>query len=160
MEVGFRNNDEIRKWYEIGLDRSILRAYILYINGQPVAYRHGFCQNDVLFASGTGYDPFYSNYRIGTFLLNYVIESLYINGQTRAIDYGFGDADYKQIYCNENWTEAPVYIFAPTSKGIFINLMRNCTMLVSFLAQKILKKLNLYSKIKKRWRKQLTDNKQ
>jgi len=159
MGVGFHINNEIRKWYEIGLKRSILNVYILYVNGQPVAFRKAFCFTDVFISYGTDYDPFYSNYRIGNFLLNYVIEDLYKKGTIKTIDFGFGDADYKRIYCNENWIESPVYIFAPTVKGIVINLMRGCTMHVSSIAQNILKKLNLYSKVKKRWRDQLRKNK-
>ena len=54
-----------------------------------------------------------------------IIRELMEEGGAQKIDFGFGDAKYKEVICNENWQEASVYIFSPTFKAMRINAVRS-----------------------------------
>lgn len=71
------------------------------------------------------------------------------------IDFGQGHAQYKEVLSSEQWTESLVYIFAPTLKGISLNIVRS---LIVGLHQRIksgLARVDLLRTIRKRWRARL-----
>ena len=78
---------------------------------------------------------------------------------TEAVDYGFGDAQYKRSYCNQSWREASLYFFAPTLKGLKLNAARTATIGISQFAKSVLDRTGFLTKAKRVWRKHLTPEK-
>ena len=58
-----------RAVFELGLRRGWLRAYLLYIDGEPVAFWHGSAHRGVLGPGMTGYDPAFHDVRAGSYVL-------------------------------------------------------------------------------------------
>ena len=155
LEVGFVHNEETRRLMELGARNHWLRAYILYIGGKPAAFWNGLQYKGTFFTGTTGFDPAYTEYRLGTFLLQKLLQDLCNENQTNAIDFGFGDAQYKRDLCDQNWKEVSILIFAPKLKGIMLYVMRTASLATSHFGQKFLTKVGLLQRVKKIWRDRL-----
>ena len=68
------------------------------------------------------------------------------------VDFGTGHAQYKQVLSNQEWCETSVYIFAPTFKGISINVVRSLIVGTTSRSRKCWPAQICYRKSKKAWR--------
>jgi CelD/BcsL family acetyltransferase involved in cellulose biosynthesis len=105
-----------------------------------------------------GYDPAFSQYSPGMFLITRAIEELSIqntHAQIEHIDWGFGEAEYKTHLSTEDWKEASVHIFAPTAKGLALNFLNSGGAAIDGMAKAVLAKTALMAKVKKSWRGRL-----
>jgi len=75
-----------------------------------------------------------------------------------AVDYGPGNAQYKELLSNQRWQDTSVYIFAPSIKGISLNLVRSFLAGIDQYAKKVLNSTRLLQRVKKRWRAHVTPN--
>ncbi len=157
LGAGFINNDETRRRLQLSGDRGWLRAYILYVDGEPCAFWFGTLYKETFHLDFTGYDQKYRKYEPGTILFVTMIESL-CEDEVKAIDFGFGDAFYKQRFGDSSWEEASVYIFGRTARGILLNILRTLTALIVLNAEKIVARYNLREKMKKWWRLRIAPN--
>jgi len=156
LQAGFVNNVETQRLMALSADRKWLRAYVLYIDGNPTAFWNGLLLGKTFFTGTTGFDPAFRDYRLGTFLLERMIEDLCKERIAEAVDFGFGDAQYKKDLCDQSWEESSVYLFAPTFKGALLNGLRTVPAMVSNAAQQVLTKTGLLPRVKKIWRDYLT----
>jgi CelD/BcsL family acetyltransferase involved in cellulose biosynthesis len=154
LGVSFRDTEEQRSLIRLGLARGWYRAYVLSVGGSPIAFWPGFAYNGTFFLGTPGYDPAYEGYNVGTFLLLRVIEDLCADESVAALDYGFGDADYKRRFGNECWEEADVLVFAPKLRAARINLVRTGVTGTTRLAKRVLGGERA-DRIKRRWRGRL-----
>lgn len=149
---GFINDIKTRRLFRHFLDRKCLIAYVLYIDGKPCAFWNGVRYGKTFFTSTTGYDPAYYDDRLGLFLLTKVFDALCLDLNVDAVDFGFGDAQYKQSFCDLSWTEASVYIFAPRLYPVLINILQSSMMGLSLVLECALNKIGLRGWVKRRWR--------
>ena len=68
-----------------------------------------------------GYDEAYAEHRVGIYLLMRVIEDACADPALRVLDFGPGDAAYKQQFSNESVQERNLVVFAPTFRARRIN---------------------------------------
>jgi hypothetical protein len=129
-----------------------LRAYLLYVNDVPCAFEFGVCCCDVFFPEYMGYDPKWTTFGPGALLWVKVIEDLCIDPSICTLDYGFGDAEYKEKFGTECWPEASVYIFSPRFYPIFVNTLRNSVSSLNAGLQYIVQKIGSVGWIKRQWR--------
>jgi hypothetical protein len=155
LGVGFRADAENRLRMSVAFERQWLRVYVLYIEEKPCAFWSGYSYGSTFFIDIPGYDPDYSEYRIGNFLHMRMLEDLLQNENLKYIDYGFGDARYKRSYCNECWQESSLYIFPFTLLGARLNFLRSVTIMANRLANVTAKRLGLLEKVKRHWRDRL-----
>jgi len=155
LGVGFVDGAETRQRLQLAAQNGWLRAYILYVADRPCAFWIGTQYRRTVYGDFTGYDPSYRKYSPGIFLLLRIIEDL-CNDGVKEIDFGIGDAWYKQYFCNYEWQEASVYLFAPTLRGLKINALRTSTNLIDQLAKRALKGVNVLARVKKVWRDRLS----
>ena len=71
------------------------------------------------------------------------------------VDFGSGTALYKERFGQHMWHEATVYIFAPTLRGIILNVSKSFFSFINNAAKKILDKTNLLQNVKTQWRTSL-----
>lgn len=152
LGVGFVNDLRIRRRYELAAERQWLRAYILYLERKPVAFYSGCCGGNTLFWEYTGFDPSYYYYKPGFYLQMKIIEELCRNKDISVLDFGLGDARHKRIFCKECHLEGPVYIFAPTLRGLTLNAFWSAVAGLDQMAKRMVTGLNLMRPIKKKWR--------
>jgi CelD/BcsL family acetyltransferase involved in cellulose biosynthesis len=95
-----------------------------------------------------------AKYEVGTLTLIKTIEEL-SKEKVSILDYGLGDASYKERFSDISWREASFQIFAPTMKG---KILRNYMALAETIDQRLRKvaaKTGSMGYIKRTWRKLL-----
>ncbi len=152
LGVGFVENEETSRLVRMAAENGYLRSYILYIGDRPVAFEQAVQYGDTLYCENAGYDPSYRKVDPGTNLFLSLLDDLCAEKKISRIDFGFGDADYKRSYGGHCREEASVYIFAPTIKGLAVNIMQSLLTAASKYAEAVFKKLSLYDRIKRSWR--------
>src|SRR5207245_2888650 len=103
----------------------------------------------------TGYDPSYADYSPGMFLTLRIIEGLCSKDSGESvteIDFGLGDAQYKQVLGNRQWLDATVYLFAPTFRGMGLNLLRTPLLVIDETSRRVLDQAKILSRTKTVWR--------
>jgi CelD/BcsL family acetyltransferase involved in cellulose biosynthesis len=155
LGVAFADTADDEALISLALDRGWFRAYVLYVRGAPIAFWQGSVYARTFFTGTPGYDPSFADYGIGRYLLVRVIEQLCEDDEVDAIDYGFGDAEYKRRFGNESWEEADVILFAPRFRPLRINVTR--TVLASSLrvVKGAFARVGATKRLKRRWRRRL-----
>jgi hypothetical protein len=158
LNAGFMDNREMRRRLSLSADHGWLRSYLLYIDEKPCAFWIGTLYGKTFHLDFTGYDSVYKRYEPGTILFMKIIEDLAMNNVAE-IDFGFGDALYKQRFGDHNWNESSVFIYAPTMKGILLNVIRFLNTILHQYAVRFAEKTNILQKIKRLWRDKLIKDK-
>jgi CelD/BcsL family acetyltransferase involved in cellulose biosynthesis len=131
-----------------------LRACLLSIGERPIAFAIGLLSNKTLHATFTGYDPEFQKYGPGLQTLLHMIEDAFEpKGSLLRLDAGCGDSAYKRSLCDSEWREAPVWIFAPSLKGLGLHVRKTISVLLHFLAMRLLENDHL-RKVKNMWQRQ------
>lgn len=154
MGVGFIDSKEVRQRLNLTSEQGGLRAYVMYVEDKPCAFWIGTFYKKTLYLDFTGYDPSYKKYEIGTLLFIRMIENL-CQDRVQEIDFGFGDAFYKQHFCDQHWKEASIFVYSPTLKNVNLNFLRTLTTIFAKFVEGIFKRLKLFGWIKRNWRNML-----
>lgn len=152
LDAGFIDNETTRNTYSLLANKSLLRAYLLYIGEKPSAYWIGHQYGDTFHLGSTGYDPALRDYELGTILFLKMIEDLCSIKELKFIDFGFGDASYKRRFGDQSWNETSIYIFARSLRGISLNIAGTITSMIYQFSIVILKRVGLLEKVKRGWR--------
>lgn len=123
-----------------------LRGYLLECGGAAIAYQAALVCDNVYHLQATGYLPDHAALSPGQVLLTRVIRDLCQAGLD-AIDYGFGDARYKQVYGTDCWDEATVYLYGRTLGGSCARLVHRAAGAATRLADRS----GLARRLKKGW---------
>jgi hypothetical protein len=129
-----------------------LRVYTLHLRGTPCAFWIGAVYQGTFISDFLGYDPEFSHYSPGTYLLSQMMEDFCSQG-VEEIDFGFSDEEYKRRFGNVMWQDANVHVFARTWTGLALSAMRMITVLPHEAARTFLKRTDLYQIAKRMWRK-------
>jgi hypothetical protein len=154
LGVGFIDSSAMRERLRLMARHGWLRVYVLYLAERPCAYWIGDINRGIFGGNYVGYDAQFGKYSPGMFLSMKVIEG-FCDGNREGVagvDFGPGDAKYKEVLSNQTWRETAVYIFAPSLKGIGLNLTRTVVGGLDQITKKVLARTGLLQKIKKGWR--------
>jgi len=160
LGAGFIDNAETRKLMTEQARRGMLRSHILYIQNKPVAFWIGVVYGTTFHSAAMGYDPQFAKYSPGMFLIMKVVEEMCSQrhaGSVGEIDFGFGDAQYKQILGTQEWHEAALYVYGPGMKGRALGTARHVNMFVDQAARGFLERTQLIARVKRVWRNRLRD---
>ena len=141
----------MRGRYELAASKGWLRVFILYISGKPCAYWDTTAYCGILYGEYIGYDPAYSRYSPGMYLMLSVIGEL-CDQKTHditQIDFGQGDAEYKSVMTNLIFEAGEVQIYGRTLRGLGIKVFSTPLIFADRLAKKILSKTKLLVKAKR-----------
>ena len=78
--------------------RDQARGYLLFHQGQPVAYTYAPVEDGAVIYEFTGFDPAYKALSPGTVLQLLVLESLFAEGRFRLFDFTEGDGAHKALF--------------------------------------------------------------
>jgi hypothetical protein len=155
LGVGFADDYENRRLLTLAAKRGWFRSYVLYVGEKPISFDAAVHYGNTLYLLHGAYDPDYKQFEPGTNLFLKYLEELCKDPEVSSIDFGFGDAVYKQHLCNDVWEEAPVYIFASNIRGIKLNLLRSVIAALHHYGGKTLKRTRMYQDIKRKWRERI-----
>ena len=97
---------------DLARDQGWLRVWMLYIDERPVAFWWGIRHAGVLSIGSPGYLPEYSKDRVGYYVLRRMLEDAANDPGTQVIDFGTGDADYKERFGDLRSEVTDVLLFA------------------------------------------------
>jgi hypothetical protein len=126
-----------------------LQIDILYINSEPAAFQLAMKYGNTYFGDKIGFNPKWEKFRIGTVLFLKVTEALCADTSIKYYDFGFGDTQYKRSYCDTEWTEGHVYMFAPRVFPVFVNLVLLITSAISILTKKFVTSLGIRNTVQR-----------
>lgn len=154
LGAGFVNDEEHRRRLELWSNRGLLRAYVLRAAGKPVAFCLGTRFHDTFFLSDMGFLPEWGEFEPGTLIFLHMLDCLCAEG-LKFLDFGLGDAFYKQRFGTEHWQESMLCVFAPSFKGIALNLTDTGSRVIRLAGRKLLNRMDALKKLKKKWRQKL-----
>lgn len=157
LGVGFRNNEETQRRFQVFARRGQLRAQLLSINGVVRGFWLGIVYHNVFYSSVTGYDPGLRQYEPGNLMFHRMVESLVREGVTR-LDFGLGDSFYKQRFGDRSWTEVTLRMFSPTAKGAALMICASLVRLADFIGRELLRHVRRTDWLKTRWRRLVSRN--
>ena len=152
LGVAFGDSSLDRALTRLGLERGWLRAYVLYIDDEPVAFWPGAAWNGTFYIGTPGYDPRYTEYGVGKDVLIRLIEDLCSDDSVQRVDDGSGDATYKRKFGTVSWPEADVTLFARRPRAIRINLTRTVLEAGVGVAKKAAARAGVIEKLRRRSR--------
>lgn len=147
LGAGFVDDDEVRQRYRLLADRGRLRIMLLEIEGNVKAFWIGTVYKGVFHSAATGYDPDFRVYELGTLMFVNMIDELVKEGVTK-LDFGLGDAFYKERFGDESWQETTLLLFAPGVKGIFLRSSQYCFNAVDNSLRRLLQKTGILNRVK------------
>lgn len=154
LQAGFIDNAETRKRVSLEAEQGWLSMYVLYLRNQPCAYWWGTVCSNTFYSCALGFDSAYKQHSPGTYLVIKVLEDLCERG-IGELDFGLGEARYKQQFSNRCWQEVSLYMFAPTWRGAMLNVSRTCAGWLMLGAKGILRRCNATELAKRMWRGRL-----
>lgn len=154
LKAGFFGNKESLGRVELDARKGRLRGYVLFIKNEPKAFWYCHSYNRTLYLSATGYDPSYRKYELGTVLLMKVFQD-HCGTEIKVVDFGLGDAGYKQRFGSDYFTETTPLLFSRSARGLYLNSLSRIIGGSNRLAQIISDKLGTTMRLKTLWRRRL-----
>ena len=124
-----------------------LRGYVLYLDGQPIAFELGELYRGRFDSLAGAYDPDHGHQRVGAYLLLKAIEDLGAE-PVSLFDFGFGDAEYKSKLAHRRFEEGDLVIYARRPRPIWIKFARTALLEISRAVTAGLTRLALMERIK------------
>jgi hypothetical protein len=147
---GFLDSPEDRAKIRAAARQGAWRAFVTLVDGKTVAFWSGCQFGTHVFLWWTGYDTAYQDFSPGLVSSARMVE-LFIAAGVTVVDFGGGDAPYKERLCNGSWWEESVCFFAPRLKGVLANGVRSVDAAIGNLTRTRLK--GLANRMKTPWRR-------
>jgi hypothetical protein len=153
LGVGFSRNDAIQRRLELLAALGWLRAWVLYLQGKPAAFWIGTLREGCFLSDYLAYDSELSSLAPGSYLVTHVVTELQHNTPwVRSIDFGVGDAAYKQRIGTDVRMTAIVNVFAHTWRGICLSVIEATAGFVSLGGRATLNRIGSLDLFKRRQR--------
>lgn len=156
LGVAFAQTELQRRLTTMLMERGWFRAYVLYLDGEPIAFWQGHDYRGAFSTGVPGFDPAYADLRVGNYVLFKLIADLCADESIDTLDYGFGDAEYKRRFGTRSWDEQDVHLFAPTAKGFRTNAIRSSLLTGVAGSTRLLERNDALGRIKRGWRDRLS----
>lgn len=153
LGVGYLGDAQQRTRLSMLAERGWFRAYILYLDGRPVAFELGELYRGRFRSLAGAYDSAYGHLRVGAHLLIETVGDLAAEAGVSVFDFGLGDAEYKGKLAHVSLEEADLLLYARRPRPIFINFVRTALLQISYAAKAGLRRLCLLQRLKHRWRR-------
>jgi hypothetical protein len=147
---GFLNRREDLAMIRAAAGQGAWRGFATLVDGKTVAFWCGCQFGSSVYLWWTGYDSAFQAFSPGLVSSARMVELLIAAGVT-AVDFGGGDAAYKERLCNASWWEESVCFFAPGIKGFLASGVRSVDSAVGNLTRVRLK--GLANRVKTPWRR-------
>lgn len=159
LNVGFSDTPIVRSRLLFEAHKGWLQGYILYLEGEPVAFWIGSLRNQVFLSEYLSFDPAYAKYAPGMYLMLKVMEEMQDEPRkdpVRLVDFGIGDAPYKARLATLHWQESTILIFAPRLRAAWVNALRWSVEMTNRCVKRVLRVTPWFGQVKRRWRARVT----
>jgi CelD/BcsL family acetyltransferase involved in cellulose biosynthesis len=154
LGVGLRDDARWRAILNVEARAGRMRGYWLECDGVPIVFQVGAIWGDTYKLLATSFLPQHAKISPGIVLHMRVLHVLCEEG-VKAVDYGFGDADYKRTYGSESWEESTLHLFGQTPRAMLAWGMSAIFGAASRSAKKIAVATGAMQWLKRKWRERL-----
>ena len=154
LGAGFQHTGEIYKRLCLEARDGNLRSLVFYLDGNPISFWIGSACRTTWFSYFLGFDPAFAKFRPGNIVFTRMIEHL-CDGGIKRLDFGSGDALYKDRFGNTRWSEVSIYQFAAQTRLLLISMLRTLLMSLDLLGRFLLRSAKSIQSLKTYWRKRL-----
>ena len=151
LGVDVKNDLQWRQLLESFSEGNYFRGYILCAQNNPIAYAFGLAYKDIFYLYATAYDPQYRKIGPGGYLVRRLIEKMTIDN-FNYLHFGYGDADFKQLYGTDSHKEATFRIYGKTKRAKYSKLVDLVTTQTTEEFSKLMDSLGLLNMVKRSWR--------
>ena len=127
-----RNDEAELRQLSALAQHGLLRSYLWWIEDQPAAFavcnQHGGCfrYEEIAFCAEFG------QFSPGRTMLHQIVEDLLSHNPPQSLDFGGGDAEYKQQFANRESTSGTVWLVPPTWRARWsLSYLNSCRQLRS-----------------------------
>lgn len=117
---GLPDTDTFKRQMLAAAARDDVRAYLLFKDGQAVAYLYFEAEDGMLAYSYVGHEAELSSLSPGSVLMALAIEQIQGEGRYRWMDFGSGDGQHKAVFSTGVMPVAHVYLLKPTWRNRWI----------------------------------------
>ena len=135
-----------------------IRAYLLFLNGQPIAYLYCPVNERVVSYDRLGYDPAYASLSPGTVLQMLALEALF-GEQFNLFDFTEGEGQHKEVFSTGSRLCGDFYVVRRRLAPLSIVALHHGMNRASAAAGATLDHLHLKSRLRRRIRGQLASAK-
>ncbi len=135
-----------------GLRHGWFRAWVLYISDTPVAFWAGTIFNGTLTTSTPGFDPAYARDSVGRYTMFAMVSELCADPDTHQLDFGHGEADYKESFGEQTRSEQDLIIHSASVRSLGINAVLAATHQVNQVGRWLVNRSGKAAALKHRWR--------
>lgn len=154
LGAGFLNDIETRARLQLLADRRQLRVCLLEIEGNPKAFWLGEIYRGVFHSSATGYAPDVATFEVGTLMFLRVTDELIKEG-IMTVDFGLGDAHYKERFGDHAWREAPAYVYGRGVRARVLGVYLDIAEALDRSLRAAVRRAGLVNKVKRLWRRRV-----
>lgn len=148
LRIGVTNS---HRWHtHLGVLAGIgcLRAYLLEAQDTPIAYAVGSYKDGTYTGIATSFLPEHRNLSPGAYLNRRVIERLQAEG-AMWLDFGFGDASYKQLHGTWRREIATLHLYSQTPAARVARALDASVKWADHTSRRILHESGLYERVRK-----------
>jgi CelD/BcsL family acetyltransferase involved in cellulose biosynthesis len=128
---------------------------VLYLDDKPCAFEIGHVAGESVIIAAKGFDPAYGNHHVGKVLQLKMLQDLCDDPTVSVLDFGFGDAEYKQKLGTRSWEDTNVLIYGRTARAFRAATGRTAVLGADRLARRMVG-TDRIARIKRRWRDRRT----
>ncbi|MGA4645469.1 GNAT family N-acetyltransferase [Limisphaera sp. 4302-co] len=154
LGAGFIDGPFTRERFRLLESRGTLRVALLKIRGEARAFWQGTVWRDTYYSGSTGYTPDMRSYEAGTLLFLWLTDRLAEEGVNR-LDFGLGQADYKERFATESWEEADVVLFGKRARSRLLAAYLRTVDALNRAGRALLADSHWVRVIKRQWRDRL-----
>jgi hypothetical protein len=123
LQSGLSDSPETLAAMEDRARRGLARGYLLYDQGQPIAFAWCSGEGESLTYDVIGYIEETAPLSPGTVLLYLIVEDLFRLGRFRVFDFGVGEAPYKKFFSTGSLEFVDACLFRPTASHRLLVLL-------------------------------------
>ncbi len=128
---------------------NLIRGYLLFLNGAPIAYLHLPIQDGVVEYAYLGYDPAHAEVSPGSVLLYSALQDLFAAQQFSYFDFSYGTGQTKEVFSTAKYLRADVFYFATSLKHYVAAYSHMALDSTSSMLGRTLERINLHTAVKR-----------
>jgi len=117
FDAGLPDSEEFRRQMLELAGRDLVRAYLLFHGGKPVAYLYTPAPDGFLVYEYLGYDPAYHDRSPGTVLQCLALEAAFTEQRFPMYYWSYGETQTKRLFSTGNVLGADIFYFRPTLRN-------------------------------------------
>ena len=130
-------------------EQDLVRAYLLFLRGQPIAYLFCPVRNGALIYDKQGYDPQHASCSPGTVLQLLALESLFKEETHQLLDFTEGEGEHKQFFSTRSQLCADIFVLR-RRPGLIIAVVAHAAMeSITVPLRDALRRVGLLAKVRR-----------